>query len=272
MKKFLALLLVAVICLSLIACDVGDNSAKNEIVGEWISIESGYSITFEENGKGLQHDFKDYKLTWKYNNKLSSYTVNITGLDTQSTKIDTTDYGARYISLNGHKFYHPDSYDKVLEVELAEEREFINESIIKNRTKIEFGKIYDCEKGLSIKFTGATIDDSDGMFRLILNAQITNPTSDGKGPPSMRGAEIYGVIRASGREDPVLNTMWSYNGAPLTKTVLASETLDVTLFVSNASRPWQMPNDKNMTYYYIYFTMNGVDYYIDMVEYFKQNQ
>ena len=256
MKKLIALLLVAVMCLSFVACG-GSGSAKKEIVGEWKCPESGYSITFNEDGTGIDPD--DGDLTWKYDSELSCYSAHIGSYGmTLSVSIKTTEDGLRYINIAGEKYYHSDDYDKGFEIEIAEEKEYINESIIETKTKVEFGKTYDYKEGISVKFTDLTIEDE----KLYLHAQFTNSKSNNSYIDPIRFS-TYLVKRAAGyNDDP--------NPLGMAQTIPASESLDLTIEIRNSFGENYLPNNKNMTYYYVYFTMNGVEYYIDnLVEYFK---
>ena len=119
MKKLIAMLLVAVMCLSFVACgntEVNDasindnNEEKSEIVGTWNpsndSVLAGYTIVFSEDGTGT---IKDTKTRWKYDDELSCYIVaNASGEVYSIFEILTDDSGERYFKLSGMKFYYQD--------------------------------------------------------------------------------------------------------------------------------------------------------------------
>ena len=119
MKKIIALLLVAVMCISFIACDKTEgngisqnnsNKEKNEIVGTWVPAEdsmlAGYSFVFNEDGTGT---LKSIQTKWKYDRELSSYIIaNASGEVYCIFEIITDDSGARYFKISGEKFYFQD--------------------------------------------------------------------------------------------------------------------------------------------------------------------
>ena len=258
MKKLIILLLVAVMCLSFVACGGGSGSAKKEIVGEWKCPDSGYSITFNEDGTGIDPD--DGDLTWKYDSELSCYTAASSEYGrTISVTIKTTDDGLRYINIGGYKYYHSDDYDKGFELEIAEEKEFINESIINTKTKIEFGKTYDYKEGISVKFTNATIEEGF----LYLNAQLTNTTTNLLDFYIMNNLSGYFVKRTVGYNQISSDNFWRIGYKSIIE-IPAGESLDLKLRLHK-----DITNTKNINYFYVYFSMNNVEYYMDLTECFK---
>ncbi len=108
MKKIIALLLLAVICLSLVACG---NKAEKEIVGEWKCADFGGSgerlFIFNKDGTGNTTIFyggTESGLRWKYDEDLSVYTIAFDNGETLNTTIKT-DEGGRYIYVVVGKFY-----------------------------------------------------------------------------------------------------------------------------------------------------------------------
>ena len=119
MKKLIAMLLVAVMCLSFVACgntEVNDastndsNKEKNEIIGTWVAAEdsmlAGYTFVFNEDCTGT---IKGVETKWKYDRELSAYIIaNASGEVYCVFAIITDDSGARYFKISGVKFYFQD--------------------------------------------------------------------------------------------------------------------------------------------------------------------
>ena len=142
MKKLIAILLLAVMCFALTACNNGEEvSALNEkissleeqlksdsdnventskeIVGEWKDCEHvfDWTLTILEDGTLIRTtpSGKTYISAWKYDADLNRYIVNIESDGTLlCTQIYTAENGARYIRLDGVRFYHIDDLDKVV--------------------------------------------------------------------------------------------------------------------------------------------------------------
>lgn len=107
MKKLIALLLIAVICLSFVAC--GGGSAKKEIVGEWK--HSSWLMSFNDDGTGSGPD--GGKLTWIYDNKEDKYVVTFLTYDMEfDVSIKTDDDGNEYLTIKGQKYYRYDKPNK----------------------------------------------------------------------------------------------------------------------------------------------------------------
>ena len=142
MKKIIALLLCAMICLPLVACTNEEeikalnekiaaleeqlkndsNNAENinkEIVGEWKEVDgyTKWTFTILEDGTLIRttSSGKTYIGAWKYDADLNRYIVDddYEGM-LLCTKIYTTQNGARYIKLDGIRYYHTDDLDKVV--------------------------------------------------------------------------------------------------------------------------------------------------------------
>ena len=104
MKKIFALLLVAVMCLSLVACGGGSGSAKKEIVGEWKIDDGPWTLIFNEDGTGEDPDGES--LTWEYNSETEKYDVEFLYYGvTFNLTIFTNDDGTEFISVKGVKYY-----------------------------------------------------------------------------------------------------------------------------------------------------------------------
>ena len=102
MKKILALLLVAVMCLSFVACNSNSDSnsdvekAEKDIVGEWVCVTGSPTYIFNEDGTG---SYYDRPMRWKYDSELSMYIIcETTGGSTHcTTAIQIDENGEQYI-------------------------------------------------------------------------------------------------------------------------------------------------------------------------------
>lgn len=169
MKKLLALLLAAVMCLSLVACGGGDNAiAENAIVGEWKAAD-GDILEFNNDGTGTR---SGSEFQWTYNKEANLYTMHLM-LDISFSIQEENDI--RFFEVMGKRFYHIDDYEKGAKAEGEAAQNEIN-SYIEGRTKIEIGKSYDYAEGITIEFLGASIVDF-GDGRVCIDAAFTSESS-----------------------------------------------------------------------------------------------
>ena len=134
MKKIIALLLCAVMCLSFVACSNNDEEIKalnekiealeeqlkndsdnaenvsKEIIGTWVAAEdsmlAGFTFVFNEDCTGT---IKGVETKWKYDRELSSYIIaNASGEVYCVFEIIADDSGARYFKISGSTFYYQD--------------------------------------------------------------------------------------------------------------------------------------------------------------------
>lgn len=111
MKKLITILLVASMCLFLVACG-GNASEEKAIVGEWKRLPSEWgehSITFYEGGTGL---YGEDECSWKYDNEKECYVLTFM-LDQNFTIEVENDL--RYFEIVAGKYYHIDDYEKAVE-------------------------------------------------------------------------------------------------------------------------------------------------------------
>ena len=133
MKKFVTLLLVAVMCLSLVACGgesettktSNDNitekdntnqsskketSGKDAIIGEWKATD-GTAFVFEKGGTA---QFNGKEITWKYDKELKCYVLPLKV--TMSVNIEIED-DIRFFQIMDTRYYDIDDYEKGAELE-----------------------------------------------------------------------------------------------------------------------------------------------------------
>lgn len=114
MKKIIALLLVAVMCLSMVACGGGSSEAKKELVGQWKSIEEGDVIEFKEDGTGIWYE---QSFEWDYEKADQKYSMTVIGMTVTFEIVDEN--GVRSLTplgmLSPGTYYHIDDIEKVAE-------------------------------------------------------------------------------------------------------------------------------------------------------------
>lgn len=186
MKKFVTLLLVAVMCLSLVACGgesettktSNDNitekdntnqsskketSGKDAIIGEWKATD-GTAFVFEKGGTA---QFNGKEITWKYDKELKCYVLPLKV--TMSVNIEIED-DIRFFQIMDTRYYDIDDYEKGAELEKQVVMEEFN-GYTEGKTKIEVGKSYDLGNGIMFEFLSASIMDNNDVC---INATFTS--------------------------------------------------------------------------------------------------
>lgn len=186
MKKLVALLLVAVMCLSLVACG-GENettktsndsitekdntnqsskketSGKDAIIGEWKATD-GTAFVFEKGGTA---QFNGKEITWKYDKELKCYVLALKVTMSVNIEIEND---IRFFQIMDTRYYDIDDYEKGAELEKQAAMEELN-GYTEGKTKIEAGKSYDLGNGVMFEFLGASIMDNKDVC---INASFTS--------------------------------------------------------------------------------------------------
>lgn len=266
MKKIISLLLVAVMCLSFVACSSGNNndneSAKKEIVGEWKNLHEDYSFTFNEDGTGTTPS--NGSLTWKYDSELSCYSTYVgSGITLSISNINTAENGARYISIEGKKYYHIDDYDKAVEIEYSEKYNQLMK-YYNTKTKVEMGQTINTEiDGLSINFISVYVEKGDLFIKAILKNEIDTELNV-KSYLVLTGGYINLIHHdASTSGSGNINFVFkSENQTSDTIHIPAGETLEVVAKIKDDMKT-------NIRFFGLYFRNGGTysDYWIDVTDY-----
>ena len=123
MKKIIALLLVAAMCLAVVGCDSGSNSQNHndnastensgnntnkDILGEWISFdEEDEYVKFFEDGTGeLKDDGMMFDFEWEYDTENKNYRANVAG--SRITFKMRTEEGITFLTGFGYRFRSED--------------------------------------------------------------------------------------------------------------------------------------------------------------------
>ncbi|MBE6654857.1 MAG: hypothetical protein E7608_05305 [Ruminococcaceae bacterium] len=265
MKKLIALLLVAIMCLSLVACgSVNETSGKKAIVGEWKATD-GNILCFNNDGTG---NLSDSEFQWTYNKELNMYTIHLMFGINFSLQHEND---IRYFEVMGKQFYHADDYEKGAKAEEEAAQNEIN-SYIEGRTKIEIGKSYDYAEGVTIEFLGATIVDY-GDGHVCIDAAFTSESS-------VKQESIYPNYEMEYKTHCIydnVNTYWcsSYSiqwGANLGEYCGAEElepgsTVETRGSVYSISE--YTPTLECISIMICCFEFGGTEYYMDLSEYLK---
>ena len=173
MKKMFALLLAAVMCLSLAAC--GGGSEKEALVGQWKSLEEGDVIEFKEDGTGVWYE---QPFEWSYEKADKKYAMTAMGITITFEIVEEN--GIRSLTQLGMfspwKYYHIDDYEKAMETANLAAVEELN-SYTEGKTKIEIGKSYDYAEGVSVVFRGASVIQYGNYQYVCIDAAFTSDSS-----------------------------------------------------------------------------------------------
>lgn len=159
MKKLIAFLLVAVMCLSLVACDGGKSSAEKEILGAW-KREGNYDVlVFSDDGKITRGD---EEMDWWYDKEAERYSLSYYGMT--YTFVIEEDENGRFFAVDGMNYYYVENYNAE-----AMEAEKIA-SITEGKTELVVGNSYTSANGIAFTFDKAEItgEDTDCQFNLYL--------------------------------------------------------------------------------------------------------
>ena len=182
MKKLLALLLAAVMCLSLAACGGGtpntndnsdtqqseqsggeniNNSTEKAVIGAWKAEGSNDVFVFSDDGKVTSGD-EEYD--WWYDKEAERYCLSLLGL-TFSFAIEEDETG-RFFEIANICYYYVENYDPE-----AMKAEYIQEqiaSVTEGKTELIVGNSYTSENGVSFTFDKAEItgEETDCKFNL----------------------------------------------------------------------------------------------------------
>lgn len=110
-KKIIAILLVAVMCLSLVACGGGSSDAEKALVGQWQSLGDGDIIEFKEGGTGVWYE---QSFEWDYEKADQKYSMTVIGMTVTFEIVEEN--GVRSLTplgmLSPWTYYHIDDIEK----------------------------------------------------------------------------------------------------------------------------------------------------------------
>ena len=169
MRRFMTAALCLCMVFTLVACNKSkDNSAKTDIVGEWMSPSVNAAATFLEDGTGyLEYNGKQ-NVTWSYDAGSGRYIIS--GAVNEKALV-AKEYDMDFMSVMDIEFYRPDDYDKAYTLMIGKRMEDIT-IFTENMTEIELNKQYDLLNAVTIEFTEVTVqEDNKG---LLVSYTLTN--------------------------------------------------------------------------------------------------
>lgn len=88
MKKILAMVLLAALCLSLVAC-----GSESGVTGKWeCDYGSGYVMTLESGGKGtMLYGDESYDITYEFESKSNAIVVTLNGNSESGNYMEDSD-------------------------------------------------------------------------------------------------------------------------------------------------------------------------------------
>ena len=110
MKKIIALLLVAVMCFSFVACN---EEVHDKVVGAWINLDETfnsdpYTVTFNSDGSA-KISISSTDFTWRYDTNNNRYVLS--GNMDLNISFETID-GIEYMHLDGDKWVREEDWEK----------------------------------------------------------------------------------------------------------------------------------------------------------------
>ena len=266
MKKILALLLAAVMCLSLCACSgESDNKA---IAGEWKAVSCDASAVFHEDGSGaLSGTFiPGCNFTWKYDKDLKCYVI--AAAQTMNATINTINE-IEYISLyGGIQFFRVENYDQAIQI-VVNNREDEIANLIDGKTKLELGVAYDLGNDLSVVYNVIPVNEGE-RFDLILETAVSNNgTSEIQYMSSLPASYTAKYYLYDAPNGTTSNGGMGWSGQ---SNARAGETVVISnsLITKNAADVEKALDVFGKVIGAFCFEMNGTEYYIDLSDYIKK--
>ncbi len=162
MKKWITLLLAALLCLPLMAC--GGSSPEKAMGGAW-NRENGYDVLlFTDDGKVTRgSDTYD----WWYDKGAERYCLSLAGL-TYTFVIEEDETG-RFFSVEGIRYRYVENYDpEALKAAYIEKQ---IGAITSGKTEMKVGASYTTASGITFTLDRVELTGEDATFNLYLTAE-----------------------------------------------------------------------------------------------------
>ena len=262
MKKIIAILLVLAICGSFIGCSEREKISKTDIVGEWMSPAVNAAATFREDGAGELTLNGTDGVTWEYDVDKDLYLVKADKLEKTYNVTFAVEYEMPILTIDGIDFYRPDDYDKALTLLISRRYEDITEHTV-DMKKVEINKVYDLNNGVTITFTDVAVTKSDLGDGLNLKFQIMNNRTDRVTDGLTLGLNFRYYL--FDQNDVISKT----DHMVLAAYVDAESACEGTFPI-----PLDFQTEKTVSRYgrvigAVTFEMYGVNYFIDLSDYFR---
>ncbi|MBQ6600963.1 MAG: hypothetical protein IIX36_04910 [Clostridia bacterium] len=263
MKKIISIALIFVLCFTLAACSGKSN--KNAIVGEWKATDTDATATFNKDGScKIKFDiiFNSYDLdadaTWKYDKEAGCYYISTaTAMNaTIETVSDIEYFTLPLIPTRDIVFYRAEDYEKALQLTIEKQKNEIAKTK-EGKTKLEFGKAYDFDNGISVNFTDISFNENN-LLTVKMNA-TNNSTADTEFLPYYKSKYYsYGGDASFNRHTQ------SY----LFKGETREYTFDILEYDENIVKALDVFGEFSGI---AYFEIGSTEYYIDLGEYITKD-
>ncbi len=235
MKKIFALLLAAVMCLSLSACFVKNND--KEILGKWQSLDGGILEFFEDGTVNRRGDV----LNWWYDKDTEKYFIS-DGDDTASFKIKFFE-SRHFFTIDGEHFYSADTFNMVYWGFMQE-------------------KIASLTEGKTELVSGGTYTTADGVKFVLEKVEISHSESN-------HAFDLY-ITHTADIKIEQANYEATFSGwKSIDFAKVDSKTAGDTYCYSGGDLDMEdIENDKNY-FGILSLTINGSECYVDINTFFK---
>ena len=261
MKKIIAILLVLGICGSFAACSEPEKISKTDIVGEWMAPAVNAAATFNEDGTGELTLNGTNSATWEYDADKDQYIVNA---DKTYYVAFATEYDMPILNVDGIDFYRPDDYDKAYTLLISRRYEEIIE-LTGEMEKLEQNRVYDIANGVTIEFTGISVQNGEMADGILLEYLIMNNRTDAITQPLY--IEPYARLFLA---DSQIAVEWSEY------TVLAASVDASAAYTGSRIFSLNAFTEKTILQFgrvigAVIIELNGEHYYIDLGDLFRSN-
>lgn len=255
MKKLLALLLVAVMCLPLVACgaDQSNNSAQaKEFLGKWVLFgQDGYMIEILENGVAKTHSPDEVKnLNWYYNSQMKGIFLAENGENPYFMQI-SEELDCRYLLMDGNALYHEEDLKFAENAEIKRKEKLIDARFAQFES-LKLGESYTLIDGVTIQ-VHEFIREGD---KLNIRVSVTNTTQS---VMALASIGFYSGFVYNRTSHATRHAALSMQNTALT----GGQTQELTLSTDYATK------ETKIDYALFGLTFNEVTYYLNITEYVK---
>lgn len=256
MKKFLSVILVFTMMLSIVACSAQEAPVvyKTEIIGEWMAAAVNAAATFKEDGTGELSIGGKKQATWKYDPATDTYIVVA---DTTYTVTAGKVYGMPYISINGMDFFQLDDYDNArTNLHSTRCEDIVN--LTSDMIQIKTDETYPLADGVYIHFTNIEFSEGENCDGLYIDYMIGNDTESNftSGLTLTLNAKYYLASKQQ--------AFTGFASIPLASNVTAGSGITDSFEFSLDDKVAETVKRDGMVIGAIYFELNGQNYYIDL--------
>ena len=256
MKKLLALLLVAVMCLPLAACGNSDQSNSSaeakEFLGKWVLFgQDGYVIEILKDGAAKTNSPDEVKdLRWYYNSQMDGIFLAENGENPYFMQI-RKELDCRYLLMDGNALYHEDDLEFAENAEIKRKQKLIDARFAQFKP-LKLGEAYPLIDGVTIQ-VHEFIREGD---KLNIRVSVTNTTQS---VMALASVGFYSGFVYNRTSHSTRHAALSMQNTALT----GGQTQELTLSTDYANA------ETKIDYALFGFTFNEENYFLDITEYVK---